>query len=206
MERDTVWRYVEHQRLDLAGLLESLDEEQWRTPSACPGWTVGDVAAHIISSPQARLLPTMTALVRARGDFDRMILAEGKRWGRAPAADVVAQYHRYAGSRRHPPGTSVLDPLLDVLVHGQDIATPLGIERTMPVEAAAAAATHVWSRSFPFNARRRLRGLRLEATDTDWTRGEGALVRGPIQSLLLLLTGRTPTRTLTGPGTPHLPT
>lgn len=205
MERDTVWRYVEHQRLDLAELLASLDDAQWRRPSPCPGWTVGDVAAHVISSPQAKVVPTLAALVRARGDFDRMILAEGKRWGRAPAADVVAQYRRYAGSRKHPPGTSILDPLVDVLVHGQDIATPLGIARTMPVDAAAAGATHVWTRSFPFAARRRLHGLHLEATDIDWSRGEGHLVRGPIQSLLLLLTGRTPTATLSGPGTPHLP-
>jgi uncharacterized protein (TIGR03083 family) len=190
VERDTVWRYVESQRLDLADLLVGLSQEQWEHPTLCPGWTVRDVAAHIISSPQARLLPTLGAWVRHRGDLDRMILAEGKRWGRATAEDIVAQYRRYAGSREHPVGTSYVEPLLDVLVHGQDIAVPLGIPRAMPSAAAAAAADRVWSKAFPFRARRRLHGLRLEATDADWSAGQGAVVCGPMEAILVVLTGR----------------
>jgi uncharacterized protein (TIGR03083 family) len=80
-------------------------------------------------------------------------------------------------------------------VHGQDIAIPLGRPRTMPVDAAATAATRVWTMGWPFStafrARARLRGLELVATDTDWSVGEGAQVEGPIEALLLLLTGRT---------------
>lgn len=33
-------------------------------------------------------------------------------------------------------------------------------------------------------------GYRLTATDTDWARGDGPEVAGPIGALLLLLTGR----------------
>ena len=50
-----------------------------------------------------------------------------------------------AGSRRHAPGITDMEPLLDVLVHGQDIAVPIGRPRTMPLDAAAAAATRVWT-------------------------------------------------------------
>jgi uncharacterized protein (TIGR03083 family) len=94
------------------------------------------------------------------------------------------------GERRHPVGTTYLDPLCDVLIHGQDIAVPLGLERAMPVDAAIAAANRVATMGFWFFKRRPLRGLRLEATDADWTRGDGAVVRGPIAVLLLVLTGR----------------
>jgi hypothetical protein len=52
------------------------------------------------------------------------------------------------------------------------------------------AADRVWQRSFPFRARQRLRGLRLIATDVSWTAGAGAPVTGPMESLLLVLTGR----------------
>ena len=45
--------------------------------------------------------------------------------------------------------------------------------------------------STTFRARRRLRGLRLAATDTAWAVGEGEVVEGPIEALLLLATGRT---------------
>jgi uncharacterized protein (TIGR03083 family) len=81
-------------------------------------------------------------------------------------------------------------PLLDVLVHGQDIALPLGRSRPMPPAAAAVAAQTVWDIRFPFRARKRLAGLRLSATDTDWTVGSGAPVEGPVAALLLLVTGR----------------
>ena len=95
------------------------------------------------------------------------------------------------GSRRKVLGITPLEPLVDVLVHGQDIAIPLGRTRPVPAAAAAVAATRVWTKNWPFYARRRLRGLRLAATDVDWTVGQGRLVEGPIAALLLLLTGRT---------------
>ena len=41
------------------------------------------------------------------------------------------------------------------------------------------------------HARARLRGLRLVATDTEWSVSDGDLVEGPVEALLLLLTGRT---------------
>jgi hypothetical protein len=50
----------------------------------------------------------------------------------------------------------------------------------------------VWRRrSFAFGGRRRLRGFRLTASDVEWSAGAGATVEGPIEALLLLLTGRT---------------
>ena len=90
----------------------------------------------------------------------------------------------------------------DVLVHGQDIAIPLGRDHPMPAEAARAGADRVWTMGWPFWARRRLRGVRLLATDTDWSAGVGVELRGPIKMLLLLLTGRTTAALphLSGPG------
>jgi uncharacterized protein (TIGR03083 family) len=80
--------------------------------------------------------------------------------------------------------------VFDVLVHGQDIAIPLARPRDMPREAARAGAATVWAMGWPFWARRRLRGFRLTATDVEWQVGDGADIRGPIDALLLLLTGR----------------
>jgi hypothetical protein len=44
--------------------------------------------------------------------------------------------------------------------------------------------------------------VRVLATDTDWSAGAGVELRGPIEMLLLLLTGRTATAMphLSGPG------
>jgi hypothetical protein len=76
----------------------------------------------------------------------------------------------------------------------------------MPLGSAREGAERVWRMGWPFWARRRLRGLRLTATDVDWSAGQGAEVRGAIQDLLLLLTGRTAVvlPRLSGPGAQRL--
>jgi uncharacterized protein (TIGR03083 family) len=203
VEVEQIWRYVDAERASLAEFLSGLSAAEWATPSLCPGWTVQAVAAHVISSPQARAWPVVTGIIRTRGDFNRLILEEGQRAAASYSPEqIVAQYGQYAGSRRHPLGTTPADPLLDVLIHGQDIAVPLGRHREMPPEAARAAADRIWTKSFPFKARKRLAGVRLVATDIPWAVGEGPEISGPMWALLLLLSGRPdPAHPhLTGPG------
>ena len=48
---------------------------------------------------------------------------------------------------------------------------------------------------WPFDANRKLAGLRLTATDTDTDVGAGSEITGSAVALLLLLTGRTATVT-----------
>lgn len=191
MRPEAVWDTIHTERAALADLLETLSPGEWECPSLCRGWTVRHVAAHVISSPQARLGPTALALARARGNFDRCIHDAAVVSAQRPVEQIVADYRRFAGSRRHPPGTTQLEPLLDVLVHTQDIVIPLGRPRPMPTAAARVAADRVWRKGFPFHARTRLRGFRLTATDVSWSVGQGLAIEGPIESLLLLLTGRT---------------
>jgi uncharacterized protein (TIGR03083 family) len=135
--------------------------------------------------------PAAVATVRARGSFDRMIRDSALRTGPLPPAECSRRIRAMVGSRRTAPFVSPVEPLTDVLVHGQDIALPLGRTRPVPPAAAATSAARVWATGFPFRARRRLAGLRLVATDSDWSAGEGARVEGSTGDLLLLLTGRT---------------
>jgi uncharacterized protein (TIGR03083 family) len=101
--------------------------------------------------------------------------------------------------------TNYRNILFDVLVHTQDIAVPLGLDRTMPVDAARAGAQRVWTMSWPFWARRRLRSFRFVATDTDWSAGNGVEIEGPVSALVLLFTGRTALLPLlSGPGVTQL--
>jgi len=132
VDRDQVWQLVDEQRAALADLLETLAPDEWERPSLCAGWRVRDVAAHVISSPQSGFGAVSLGLMRAKGNFNRCIFDEAKRAARAPTSQIVADYRRYSGSRRRPPGTTYLDPLLDVLVHTQDIAIPLGRRHDMP--------------------------------------------------------------------------
>lgn len=191
MDKAEVWQTIDVERAALADLLETLALDEWEHDSLCAGWRVRHVAAHIISSPQASLRSTAVEMLRARGKFNRCIYEQALRAGARPVHRIVTDYRQYAGSRRHPPGTIYLDPLLDILVHTQDIVIPLGRVHPMPPAAAAAAANRVWRVPFPFWARRRFHGFRFNATDVQWRAGRGLTVEGPMEALLLVLTGRT---------------
>jgi uncharacterized protein (TIGR03083 family) len=191
MDREESWQVITAQRATLADLLEGLNSAQWETQSLCVGWRVRDVAAHVAMAPHLPSLSSMLAdAARARGSFDRLNHNLAVRHAVRPVAQIVEDLREHAGSRRLPMITNYRNILFDILVHGQDIAVPLGIRRDMPLEAARAGAARVWTMGWPFWARRRLRGFRLTATDIAWTVGTGAEVSGPIDALLLLLTGR----------------
>ncbi|MDK1472187.1 maleylpyruvate isomerase family mycothiol-dependent enzyme [Streptomyces sp. 549] len=184
------WRAVDRERLSLAGLLDTLSPAEWELPTQCDGWRVRDVAAHLTLAPRIGLGRILREIVRARGDFDRMIHDTACQAATRPTEVIAADLRALAGWHRPVLGTTRRESLLDILVHGQDIALAVGRERPMPVDAACDAADRVYRMSYPFQVRRRLGGRRLTATDVAWDRGEGPEIRGPIAALLLLLTGR----------------
>jgi uncharacterized protein (TIGR03083 family) len=194
MDAEMSWQVIKDQRLAIADLLDGLPASGWETPSLCAGWRVRDVAAHV---SLVALPPTpgtlLVDLIRARGSFHRLNTNASLRRAQRAPEQLTADLRQHADSRRVPVVSDQRNVLFDVLVHAQDIAVPLGVDLPMPAAAAAAGATRVWSMGWPFWARRRLSGLRLTATDTEWAIGSGTDVHGPIRALLLLLTGRSRT-------------
>lgn len=183
-----IWAHIDEQRADLAGFLDTLAPEQWEAPSLCPGWTVRHVAAHITHST-TNWGKLSLELLRSGLRFNALTLRMGRKDQRT-TEEITAAMRAMVGGRRRPPGTAVADPLMDVLVHGQDIAVPLGIERKMPVPAAVIAADRVWKMGFPFHARNRFPNVMFTATDADFSVGKGEQVRGPVQDILMTLSGR----------------
>ena len=204
MDREEVWRTIDQQRSELADLMENFTEADWETPSLCEGWRVREVAAHLTLA-HTTLRQGLGPAIRARGGFNRMIHQTAMRQAELPVEDYPVLLRAMVGSRKKAPFISDLEPLIDLLVHGQDMVVPLGRTREMPPEAAATAAQRAWSMRFPFHAERRLRGFTLTATDHHWTVGDGPVVEGPIRALLMLVTGRDVVLPeLSGPGADEL--
>ena len=191
---ETRWQDVERERLSLADLLDSLTSAQWETQSLCERWRVRDVAAHVAMSPvpEPSMSTLVAALVRAHGHLWEAAAAIAVDYAQRPTEEIAAGLRRVAASRAVPRVTNPDNLLMDLLVHGQDITIPLGIERPMPTDAAVAGFRRVWSMGWPFHARRRMRGLHLIATDAPVDVGDpdGARVQGRLGDLLLLITGR----------------
>lgn len=188
MRDDEIWRHIDEQRADLADFLETLTADQWRAPSLCSGWDVRDVAVHITQSaaPWSRMA---VMAVRSGFRFNDM-MGRAAREDTSTPDEIVATLRGMVGGRRRPPGTAVADPLMDTLVHGQDIAIPLGVNRRVPVEPAIIAAERLWSMGFPLHARKRFPGVQLVADDADFRIGSGEAVTGTITDILLALAGR----------------
>jgi uncharacterized protein (TIGR03083 family) len=206
VDAETSWRVIEQERRSLAALLKGLTDEQWNSPSLCDGWRVKDVAAHVALAPQAPGPWSMLVEgVRAGGRFHKINHDVSVRHAERPGADLVAELREHAASRRLPNVTNYRNILFDILVHGQDIAIPLGIQREMPKDAARAGIERVWTMGWPFGVKRPLKRFRFTATDVDWAAGGGPEVSGPVEALLLLLTGRPAAlQRFSGPGVEEL--
>ena len=208
MDRRSGWLLIDELRVSAVTLLETLDVQDWDVPSLCEGWTVREVAAHLSVAALTPYRGVLVDVVRARGSFDQMVHDNAVRRAAGRSADqIVADLRSTVGSRRLAPTTFWRDPLLDLVVHTQDIARPLGrtADVVVPSDAVLIALDWVWRRGFPFFPGRRLRGLRLLAVDADWQRGAGLDVTGPALALLLLSTGRRAALAdLAGPGVAHL--
>lgn len=191
MDQPTILAAVEAERLRLCTFLATLDPTDWATPSLCAGWTVRDVVAHLTTPTRTTMLEVITGAVRALGSFHRMADRQARTRAAAfPPADLIAQLRETAGSTRRMPGSAPMDPLVDILVHGQDIARPLGRPLSMPVDLALAALDHVKANGFS-GAPKRIIDLRLVASDADWAHGAaGDEVHGPAADLLLAVLGR----------------
>jgi uncharacterized protein (TIGR03083 family) len=211
MHEDDLWAAIDTQRHRTVDLLESLPPGDWDRPSLCDGWLVRDVAAHL-TLQQLTLGSVLVRVLRhprILGPVNHVIHESARIEARHPTEQLIARIRAMIGSRRHNLGVTPQETLIDIVVHGQDIAIPL--DRTLAVdpEVAAVAARRVWSYRLTRRQRSKakvfrslpLQGHRLVATDADWSTGEGPELRGPALSLLLLLTGRTAGRAgLTGPG------
>lgn len=193
MNEDQIWQAIDTQRAQLCDLLADLDDDQWRQPSLCPGWTVRDVAAHL-TLQQLGPGAVLAQMFYWRGSIDRTTAHVARRRAAALTTEqLIAEIRATIGSRRHIVVVTRLETLCDILVHSQDIAIPLGRHLDLPADAAAVSASRTLSMRWPppLPSAKKMAGFRLTATDISWSAGDGPTIRGPIAALLLVCCGRT---------------
>ena len=119
--------------------------------------------------------------------------------GGSPAA-TLAGFEAIVTSTGHPPGPA--DTMLgETIVHSEDIRRALGLEHAYPTQAVVQAADFFRGSNMIIGTKRRIAGLTLRATDTQWSTGTGPEVSGPVLSLLMAMTGRAAASSdLTGDG------
>jgi uncharacterized protein (TIGR03083 family) len=192
------WPTIHAERKALAADLQGLSDDQWRTPSLCTGWNVEQVLGHMTAT--ARMTPPgfFLKMIKAGFGFDKMANAAIAEETKAGPARTLQSFEEVRTSKKHPPGPT--DTWLgETIVHSEDIRRPLGIKHDYPADAAKQVADFYKGSNLLIGSKKRIAGLTLRATDTDWSTGEGPEVAGPIVSLVLAMTGR-PADDLSGEG------
>ena len=183
-----VMRLATEERLDLADFLDTLAPAQWEAPSLCQDWSVRDVVAHVVSYEELGMTGLLTRRLKAVGRGGSNEVGRAEYAGRSPA-DLTAFLRAHARPQGLTSWFGGAIALTDGLIHHQDIRRALGAPRTVPAERLLAALGFAL-RSPKLPSRKDTRGLRLVATDLDWSHGSGPEVTGTGEALLMAIAGR----------------
>jgi uncharacterized protein (TIGR03083 family) len=200
MPKSDPWPVIAAERAALADDLDGLADEQWSTPSMCDGWSVHQVLGHMTAT--ARMTPPkfFGKLISSGFAFEKLANRDIANETKDGPAATLASFRSLVSSRRHPPGPN--DSWLgEAIVHGEDIRRPLGIAHAYPTDAVRQVAEFYKGSNLIIGAKKRIAGLTLRATDTDWSHGSGPEAEGTVLALVLAMTGRKAALAdLSGPG------
>ena len=186
------------ERADLAQFLATLRPEDWSAPTLCTRWTVKDVVAHVISYEELGALGLLKRF--AKGWIVRANQVGVDEFAALSPQQLLEFLRSHLQPRGLTSGFGGMIALVDGTIHHQDIRRALDRPRDVPPDRLARILPLV-PRNPRLGAGRRIRGLRLRATDVEWTHGDGPEVTGPGEALLLAMTGRPAALAdLAGPG------
>ena len=183
------WDMIHAERARVADMLEALSADQWSLDSLCGGWSVKLAAAHIMKSGEQTMPDFFIGMVRNGFRFNVMIDRDVHRLGTLSESEIIRRIRARTTTTNRPPAP-VVAMLGEVVIHGADIRYALQINDDTNDASKLACLTMFVNSRFPVPSKQAIEGLSLKATDADWSHGSGALVSGPMQALLLVMTGR----------------
>ncbi|OYN99807.1 maleylpyruvate isomerase family mycothiol-dependent enzyme [Enemella evansiae] len=186
---DQYWELIRAARRQLADDLADVTRPQWRTRSLCGEWDIEQVLAHLTAAARVGQWRWIRSIV---GSGFRPAVHNARRLREQLGDTPAGTYARFRESieLRIAPSKDLAAYLGEVLVHGEDIRRPLGIDAPPSTDAVTAVLDFYVSRDFTVPSRRTSRGLGLQATDAPFASGEGPEVTGPARALMMTLAGR----------------
>ena len=134
-DTDATWQLVATERHRLADDLDQLTDDQWGTQSQCDAWTVEELGSHLVTPFETSTPRFIFAMLRARGYFDRAIIALTARvHAKYRRAAAIEKLREHANNRWTPPKAGPGLMLAEVVVHGQDIRRVVGMDHDVPAE------------------------------------------------------------------------
>lgn len=177
-------------RRRLADFFERLDEEQLATRSLCEAWTVREVLGHLVMPFAGSLRGLLVRVARARGSIDAASAGFARDVAQRPLPELTGLLRERADEVVRAPGVGPRGQLADGCVHLRDCARPLGLADDVGLDQWRDLLDWFSGGVRGLVPASRLSGLRLEATDQDWSWGAGDPVTGPSEALAMAVAGR----------------
>jgi uncharacterized protein (TIGR03083 family) len=177
------------ERSALLAELEGLTDDQWSTMTVCRPWTVRHLVAHMTALGNQTAANFFKGLLTSGFSFDKFVAKDLAKFNQGSNADVLAGFAKTVSNPKSPPAPKYV-PLGEYMCHGEDIRRALGTSGKHPEEHIVALAEAYRKTGRPLGGRKRVVGLRLQATDVGWNYGEGPVVSGPGMDLILAIAGR----------------
>ena len=189
MDDTMTWKLIHIERAAMADTLATLSAAQWAQPSLCGGWSVRETAAHIVLGAE-QTTPHFLRRMAANGfRFNAMMDRDARRTGARAPDELIARLRARVTTTNKPPAPA-MTMLGEVVVHSDDIRRPLGVQNESSPDVLVACLEMYKNASFPVRTKKRIDGLRLVATDVDWSHGTGPEVTGPAMPMVMAMTGR----------------
>jgi uncharacterized protein (TIGR03083 family) len=189
VNKQEIWSNIHGEREHLVETLKSFTPEQWSAPTWCGAWKVKEVVGHILAAAEQTPLNFYKGLASAGFKFSTFADRDAKSLAALEPAELIRRLQARTTTTNHPPAP-VIAMLGEIMVHSDDIRRPLGITHHAPQAALLAVADNWKNSNLLIGSKRRITGVQLQATDVEWSHGTGPLVSGPLQSLVLAMTGR----------------
>ncbi len=196
------WDLASKARHDFADMLEACSPEQAGEQTLCAAWTAHGVLAHVTSFVETSGPGLFGNILKAGFNFDKAALGMVAKRADRSVSDLAASL-RANGAKSAPlPGFPEELTVSDVAIHTQDVRRPLGLDGELDETVLRTALDFLTAnkKAKILVDGRPLDGVRLRATDMDWSFGDGAEITGTGEALMMAIANRPALEDLSGEG------
>ncbi|MGI9597043.1 MAG: maleylpyruvate isomerase family mycothiol-dependent enzyme [Acidimicrobiales bacterium] len=196
-----VWELAGKARTDFADMVAGLSDEQMQAETLCTNWTPHHVLGHLTGFVDVGLPAFFFNIAKNGFNFDKASMAAATKMTQRSREDLLTTLRAKATKSSTVPTFPEELTVADVAVHTQDVRRPLGLEGQLDDavlrSALAFVAEHKMSKLL---TGRDPQAVKIVATDLDLTIGDGPVIEGAGEAILLAMVNRPTHDELTGDG------
>ncbi len=201
------WELAGTARNDFADMIEPLSDEQLAQQTLCGEWDAKGVLAHLVMFVELGAFGFVGQMFKHRFDFDKAwVVNAAARHGR-PTSGLLSTLRSNATRSASLPGFPEGLTVADVAIHTQDVRRPLGLSGALDegvLRSTLDFLTTSKQAKTLVGDLPSLDGVKLRATDLDWSHGDGDEVAGTGEAIMMALARRPVIDELSGPGVDQL--